>query len=259
MKLKSPLSLLVLPLALVGLAVFTYAQGQPAQGGGGGGADAGGDVRVAMVSPSRIFKAMRETKDLGESMESEGIRLRAEEDERRAKIKRLQDIRNDLKPESAQWDEAQENLLKAAIDLDTWGKLTKAKAERNQKRQMKHLFDQIERAVAEVAERDGYDLVLADQRPKLDNLDEINFNQLQALLTSRNVLYASAKADISDQVIALLDAKYKGAAAAPAGGAGAGAAAPAAGAGAPAPARGKQNPAPRQGGAPAGKDGAAQD
>lgn len=242
--------LLLLPLALLALAFPAQAQ----QNGGGGNAPAArgaaaGDVRIAVANPSRIFQAMRETQDLKETMKQDLVRLKGEEEERKAKVVKLQGQRNELKPETPQWDDANDALLKAAIDLDTWGKTSKARAERNQKRQMKHLFEQIEAAVTEVAERDGFDLVVADQRPELpQNLDEVNFDQLRGLINSRNVLYASAKADISDRVIALLDAKYKGAAAAPAGGTGAGA-----GSGARKPA----NPARQGGGGRTGGGGAA--
>jgi Skp family chaperone for outer membrane proteins len=259
MKLKP----MLLPLALIAAAVATaFVQAQQVQTGGSrnataGAAPAGGggvaNLRIAVASPSRIFVAMRETVELKKSMTAEGVRLKAEEDERRAKVLNLQGRRNELKADTPQWDEANEALLAAATELDTWGKITKAKAERNQKRRMKHLFEQIEAAVTEVAEREGYDLIVADQRAEIPNLDEINFNQLQGLINSRTVLYASAKADISDQVIALLDAKYKGAAGAPAGG-GSGAAAPAAPGRRPAEAA-----PPRQGGGAGAPQGGAGD
>ena len=252
MKLKS-----FIPLALLALAAAAVVQAQQRQpqtaGAGGGGARSdspggggGGDVRVAMANPSRIFREMQETKDLQESLRSEGVKLTAEEKEKRAELQTLQNKRNQLKPDTPQWDEFNTDLMDAALEFRLWGEQTKAKAARTQKRQMKHLFEQIEQAIAEVAERDGYDLVVADQRPELpENLDEINFDQLRALINSRNVLYASAKADISDQVIAMLDARYKSR-----GGAGAN------GAATPAAAGGARRATPRQGGGTGGGGGA---
>lgn len=237
----------LIPLALLALAVPAQAQqggggggAAPAArgGGGGGGGGSAANVRVAMANPSRIFQEMQETKDLQENLRSEGVRLTAEEKEKRAELQKLQNQRNQLKPDTPQWDELNTDLMDAALEFRLWGEQTKAKAGRMQKRQLKHLFEQIEQAIAEVAERDGYDLVIADQRPELpENLDEINFDQLRALINTRNVLYASAKADLSDQVIALLDARYKGRG---------GAAVPAA-AGPP-----RRPAAPRQGGAGTG-------
>jgi Skp family chaperone for outer membrane proteins len=75
---------------------------------------------------------------------------------------------------------------------------------------MKTLFDKIQTAVAKIAEQKGLDLVLAEAHPQLpDDLDQINVDQLRAVINSRNILYSNSKVDISDEVIALLDAEYK--------------------------------------------------
>lgn len=186
-------------------------------------------LRIAVANPSRIFSEMQETKDLKEDLESERVRLTSMEKEKREELQKIQNQRNQLKADTPQWDELNNKLMDAALEFQLWGQQTKARAERNQKRQMKQLFDHIEKAIEEVAQRDGYDMVLADQRPELpENLDQINFDQLRALINSRNVLYSSPKTDISDAVIATLDAKYKGKGAAAPAAEKSGAAAPAA-------------------------------
>jgi outer membrane protein len=168
-------------------------------------------LKIAIANTGRIFNEMQETKDLKASLETEHGRLKAQEDERRKELEKLQNERNQLKQDTPQWDELNNKLMDAVLEFQLWGQKTKAKAERDQKRQLKQLFDHIEGAVGEVAKRDGYDLVVAEQRPELpENLDQVNFDTLRAMINSRNVLYASPKADISDAVIALLDAKHKG-------------------------------------------------
>jgi Skp family chaperone for outer membrane proteins len=158
-------------------------------------------------------------------------------------IRKLEAQRGQLKPDSPQFDELSEKYNDAALEFKLWQAQATSKAERNQKRQIKALFQKVEAATAEIAQRDGYDLVLAKQRPELpDNVDNVKYEQIVAALSARNVLYASPKADITDAVIALLDSKYKAKG-------GGGAARPAAapipgGAAAPAPAA----PAPAAGG-----------
>jgi Skp family chaperone for outer membrane proteins len=179
-------------------------------------------VRVAIANPGRIFNEMQETKALKANLESEHGRLKQMEDERRKELQKLQEERNQLKADTPQWEELNNKLMDAVLEFQLWGQKTKAKAERDQKRQLKLLFDNIESAVAEVAKRDGYDLVVAELRPELpENLDQVTFDQMRIAMNSRNVLYASSKADISDAVIAMLDSKYKskggGAVAAPGG------------------------------------------
>lgn len=168
-------------------------------------------VKIAIANTGRIFNEMQETKDLKASLEGEHGRLKAQEDERRKELEKLQNDRNQLKQDTPQWEELNNKLMDAVLEFQLWGQKTKARAERDQKRQLKQLFDHIEVAVGEVAKRDGYDLVIAEQRPELpENLDQVNFDTLRAMINSRNVLYAASKADISDAVIALLDAKHKG-------------------------------------------------
>lgn len=168
-------------------------------------------TRIAMVNPSRIFAEMQETKDLKEKLEAQRQRLVAQEKEKRDEIQSLQQSRDQFKPDHPQYEEINNKLMKAAIDFKSWGELTKLEAERNQKRQMRTLFEKIQRAVGEIAQRDGLDLVVADTQPELpENMDAISFNDLRQIINQRNLLFASKKADISDAVLAVLDAQYRG-------------------------------------------------
>ena len=75
---------------------------------------------------------------------------------------------------------------------------------------MVNLFNKITNAVTEVATQKGIDLVIAEQRPELpDTLDQLNVEQVRALINGRNILYATATVDISNDVINAMDAKYK--------------------------------------------------
>lgn len=176
-------------------------------------APAWAQTRIAMVNPSRIFADMQETKDLKDKLEAERQRLVATEKEKRDEIQSLQQSRDQFKPDHPQFDEINKKLRKAAIDFKSWGELTKLDAELNQKRQMRTLFEKIQRAVGEVAQRDGLDLVIADNQPEIpENMDQITFDQLRQIINQRNLMFASKKADISEQVLAVLDAQYRGAA-----------------------------------------------
>src|SRR6266576_6402603 len=58
-------------------------------------------------------------------------------------------------------------------------------AEQQQKRQMKQLFEKIQAMIADVAKREGYDLVLAesnDQLPTDNELDQMNIQQFKVML-----------------------------------------------------------------------------
>jgi Skp family chaperone for outer membrane proteins len=179
-------------------------------------------TKVAVCNPARVFGEMQETKDLKQKIENQQKQLKAEIDARQGKVKDLQAQRDLLKPDSPQFTTADQTFMKEAIEFDTWSKITQAQLQGEQKQQMKSLFDKIVQATDEVAKAKGIDLVFADQRPDLpENLAAINVDQLRAILNGRNILSINEKkVDISQDVIANLDAKYKssggGGAAAPA-------------------------------------------
>ena len=54
-----------------------------------------------------------------------------------------------------QYQEKNAELLKAAIEYEAWGKINEANMQRDQKLQMRRLFEKIEQAVAEVAKQKG--------------------------------------------------------------------------------------------------------
>jgi len=185
--------------------------------------------KIGIVNPARVFGEMQETKDLKAKLESDRQNLEKEVNARQQKVKDLQAARDLLKPDSPQYQDADQKFMSEAIQYDTWQKITQAQLQGQQKQQMKTLFDKIVSATTEVATAQSIDLVFADQRPEMpDNLTQISVEQLRAMLNGRNILYSGNNVDLSAAVIAALDAKYK------AGGGGATAPAPAP---APAPAK----------------------
>jgi Skp family chaperone for outer membrane proteins len=167
-------------------------------------------TKIAIVNTVRIFNDMQELKDLRQKMDSERKLLEGMDREKRERLNNLKNQRDTLKPETPQYQEKNSELMRTAIEYETWGKLSQINFQREQKQQTKMLFQKIETAVAEVGKQKGYDLVLADQRPEIpDDLDNLQVEQLRALITSRNVIYVADKIDISADVLALLDQKYK--------------------------------------------------
>ena len=89
-----------------------------------------------------------------------------------------------------------------------WGVTTKAGVERDQKMMLKRLYDKIEAAVGQVAQQRGIDLVIADGRQDIGNLEAVPAEDLRRMLNSRNVVYATKAVDITETVIAVLDADF---------------------------------------------------
>lgn len=167
------------------------------------------EARIAIANPAKIFATLNETKTLKEKMEKDREALEQEEKDRVAAIEAARAERLNLKPDSPQYAAKNQEILQKSVNLEVWRQLQKADLQRQQKVQMKTLFDKIAAGVAEVAIDKGYTLVLAEQRTDFpEDLDTITVEQLRALINQRDVLYAGNGIDISDLVINALNAKY---------------------------------------------------
>jgi Skp family chaperone for outer membrane proteins len=177
--------------------------------------------KIATANPARIFNEIQETKDLQTKFNADLSSLSEQKKQKELQLRDTQAARDSLKPDTAQWAERNKELMRLAVEYEVWQKVVQADLERQQKLQMKAIFDRITESIAQVASARQIDLVIAEVRPELpDNIDQINTNDLRARLISRNVLFSVPQVDISNDVIAAMDAKYKG------GGAGAAGAAP---------------------------------
>jgi Skp family chaperone for outer membrane proteins len=173
------------------------------------------DTKIATCNPARIFNDMQETKDLKEKMEAQGKTLLGEEEAKKKEIDALGAKLKLLNPGTPQHDEAQRELLKKAIEFDTWKKINQAQVQQEQKLSMKLLFDKITEATKAIAEAEGIDLVIAESNVEFPDVSQINVDQLRALINQRNVIYNKGTRDISGKITAKLDADYKSGASAP--------------------------------------------
>jgi Skp family chaperone for outer membrane proteins len=171
-------------------------------------------TKVAVANPSKIFNEMKETKALQAKMLDEQKKFVTTQKEKQGQLEEIKRSRDALNPTHPQYEELNNQLLKASLEYKVWVESQKLMAEHTQKKQMKALFDKIQAAVAEVATKGGYDLVIADSNkdsmPNDQELEQITMQQLRAAILSKDVLFNNPKMDISDAVLALLDSKYTG-------------------------------------------------
>jgi Skp family chaperone for outer membrane proteins len=164
--------------------------------------------RVAIANTAHVFSDMQETKDLKAKLEAKRQEITTEEQDKRAKITAMEAGLKEIAPDNPQFKTSRDALDKAVMEFQVWGKLMQLQAERDQKEMMIMLFNKIQAAVGQVAKQDHIDIVIADQGPDLSNTDSLTFDQLRSIINQKDVLYTSKNADISDEVLTLLDAQY---------------------------------------------------
>jgi len=165
--------------------------------------------KVAIANPVKIFNDIKETNDLKAKMESDRKTLEATDLAKRTKLNDLKTARDALKPDSPQYAARNQELLQASIDYEVWGRLTQMDIARQQKQQIKTLYDKIRQTITEVATKKGVELVIAEQGQGLPaDLEPLTVDQLKMLISQQNVLFNTALVDISPEVTAAMDAKY---------------------------------------------------
>ena len=211
-KFRQRAGLLATVVLVGGFAVTRNAHSQQSPGMAPGMAS---PANIAIANPAAIAKDIKETKDLLAKMASDRDALQAEIN---GKQKAINDMKQDLqyyKPDSPQYGSKSDELLKASIEYDAFIQETKIDLERKEKNQINHLFNEVEDAIAKVAVKHGYNIVIADQHPEIpDNLDNLDLRTLQDLISRRTILYSDQTRDISGEVETTLDADYANRAAA---------------------------------------------
>ncbi len=185
---------------LVGVFSCPFAQAQETQ------------PKVGTVDAVRVLNDMQETRDLKQKLENDRAALIGEGQKKEENIKNLRQQRDMLRTDHPQYAEKQKQVMEAELEFRVWNEFMQADYQRRQKLQIVTLFHKVEGAIKEVAEQKQLDLVLSKQSAELpENLDKVSFEQVKEWMYQRSLLFAAERLDITNEVIASLDARYKAA------------------------------------------------
>src|SRR4051794_41086420 len=138
--------------------------------------------RIAVVNPAKVFNEMQETKDLKQKMESDRKTITDEGTRRGQEVEDAKKRRALFNEGTDDFNKANKEYLEKVISAQAWQELIKADLQRQQKSQMKNLFEKIEQATKEVAQARKLDIVIIEQKTDLpSDLDQINVDQLRGL------------------------------------------------------------------------------
>lgn len=158
---------------------------------------------VAVVDLQAVFDGAK----ILEQFEAERVKWKANFDtETQSKQKELEKMKFELDAfdkNSEQFKSKAEALQFKAYEFKLWGDFQQAKMQHEGGLQIHKLYRDVRTVVAQIAQEQGYDLVLYN-----DNVNEIGWNQpqeLNAQIQLRKVLYVSDEINITDQVIQRLN------------------------------------------------------
>ena len=161
-----------------------------------------------IVDYPRVFDSMQETKDQRQLMETQRNFVRAEDTRRAGQFGDIVSERNQLKPDSPEAAKLQEELDRLKRDREQFAAVQRAQMDRQHKEHMARLFRKMEAAIAEVAKKHDIALPPDNNPPIPEDLSSVTPDQLRRIVMKRWIPKPDGGADLSDEVIALLNERY---------------------------------------------------
>jgi Skp family chaperone for outer membrane proteins len=198
-----------LAAAVVSAAAFSsFASAQAAAG------------KVYLVNLRTVLDQSKENTDLGKATQARIALLRSEGEQRASKINaEAERINGTLKAGTAEYETAIKDLRRAQIEAKLAEAVAQDEVSRTVKTNTRKMLDKVVATVETIAKENGAALVLNDIRPPTfteAQFDQMSMNDYQQVISNRTIVYASPEADITNAVVARLDASYTAPAGAPA-------------------------------------------
>ena len=160
-------------------------------------------LKIGVVSMRKIFqdckrnaKYRKESTAERDRMEAELEKLSKEIDLDKAEIKML-------KPGSSDYSSRMKEILEKQGKLQAQQEFFKRQMEMKEQTVVESLFKDVVKATGEVAKDKGFDLILEKSEP---DLPASNTNELTLTISTYKVLYNAGCEDITDAVLAKVDA-----------------------------------------------------
>lgn len=170
----------------------------------------GGDEssRIAVVNVDRVFNNLAERRAVGSEIQAQAEALQQEGRDRRQELEDLQEDFQLLAEGSDEATGVREQLEQKAVEFDVWQQVSQRRLETEQALRVGAIYRKINDTVEQIADREGYDLVLFDEDVP-DFSGAQNQQQVAGRIQNRKVLYANDRLDISDRVLQRMNNAYE--------------------------------------------------
>ena len=160
--------------------------------------------KIAVVSIQKIFQQCQTNAKYRQQATLEQEQAVAELDQLTKEVEAQKAGLNTLKPGSTDYLQAMQDILTKQGQLEAKRQFTQQSFALKDQQWTAKIYKDVLRIVNEVAQQKGLELVLEKNEPEL--LDSAPANELMLTIRTHKVLYSGGCVDITDEVIAHLDA-----------------------------------------------------
>jgi len=167
---------------------------------------AGSSGPVAVCNVTEIFSNCQKRKDVTADLKKERAMVEGEGKKRAEKIKNLQKELRGLTPESEAYNRSFAEIQRLKFNLSAWSKFEADKGMRKHGRLTKEIYSDIQKAIAFVAKRRGFKVVVHHQRGALQ---ATRSDDMLTEISLRTVVYSDQTVDITVSVLSALNEAYR--------------------------------------------------
>lgn len=203
-------TLILIALAPVVICAVGIAQGQGQPASSVPPAASGGPAtRAGVIDLIRIFNECQQILDLNDQIKKKTDDYAKEAAERRRRIEDKQTALNAFKPGTPDYEARRTELVRANIDANVWLKVAEQEIEQDRYTWTIKVYEKACEMAAAVARERGMDLVLQRTAFRPDEIQEQSVQAIRRIIQDRVVVYNSEELDITDAVIAKMNAEYR--------------------------------------------------
>ncbi|MHC5005493.1 MAG: OmpH/Skp family outer membrane protein [Planctomycetota bacterium] len=167
---------------------------------------------TATVNLARVLDGLEQRADAEVRLNGMAEEVRAERDRREAEMKQLQDqLAAATDPKVAIGIE--EQLALASLNFQAWVRFKTDQLDIERALLLQDLYRSIKQSIAELAETEGYDLVVVDDsQGELGWSNEARLSreaQILQQIRGRRLLYTTSGIDITDDLVARMNNKFR--------------------------------------------------
>jgi Skp family chaperone for outer membrane proteins len=160
-------------------------------------------LKIGVVSVRKVFQDCRRNVKYKQEMSAERDKLEAELENLSKQIDASKSGLKMLKPGSADYLSGMKDVLEKQGSLQAKQEYFKRQIDMREQVVVEQLFKDVVKATGEVAKEKGFDMVLEKSEP---DLPAANSNELTLTISTHKVLYSAGCEDITDAVMAKVDA-----------------------------------------------------
>ncbi len=168
------------------------------------GAD-GDEFKVGVVNVDKVFSEYEGTKKVKKDLLKKKKQIEKEIEKISEEIDRIETELNELEPLSKAWKKQAQKLYQLRARLKVHKNIWKQDTTVAVNRSNAKIYNKIRNTIEEYAKKNGFDLVLKSNSPRLETKNAQDTNKK---IAERSVLYFSNRMDLTGKIVEILNRKF---------------------------------------------------